>query len=100
MESLPAAEVLLSGRPDWYDAAWAERLAEHLLRVHRNRKPPPRPRRRGPREPDRPSNRHPVFYGCSDWQSAVHAHWTLVRGLRMFEADPDREVIVDSIGCR
>jgi hypothetical protein len=26
----------------------------------------------------------PVFFGCFDWHSAVHGHWTLVRLLRMF----------------
>lgn len=25
----------------------------------------------------------PVFYGCFDWHSAVHSHWTLVRLLRL-----------------
>ena len=28
----------------------------------------------------------PTFYGCFDWHSAVHGHWTLVRGLRQFPA--------------
>jgi hypothetical protein len=27
---------------------------------------------------------HPAFYGCFDWHSAVHSHWTLVRLLRLF----------------
>jgi hypothetical protein len=26
----------------------------------------------------------PLFYGCFDWHSAVHGHWTLVRLLRAF----------------
>jgi hypothetical protein len=26
----------------------------------------------------------PAFYGCYDWHSAVHAHWLLVRLLRLF----------------
>ncbi|MCI0651099.1 MAG: DUF2891 domain-containing protein [Planctomycetes bacterium] len=26
----------------------------------------------------------PAFYGCFDWHSAVHGHWTLARGLRAF----------------
>jgi hypothetical protein len=32
----------------------------------------------------RPSELHPAFYGCYDWHSAVHGHWTLVRGRRLF----------------
>lgn len=27
---------------------------------------------------------HPAFYGCFDWHSAVHGHWSLVRLLKMF----------------
>lgn len=37
----------------------------------------------------RPPHEHtPAFFGCFDWHSAVHGHWTLVRLLRCFpEAD-------------
>lgn len=31
---------------------------------------------------------HPAFYGCFDWHSSVHGHWSLVRLLKMF---PDLE---------
>lgn len=31
----------------------------------------------------RPAALTPVFYGCYDWHSAVHAHWLLVRLLRL-----------------
>lgn len=31
---------------------------------------------------------HPVFYGCFDWHSAVHGHWTLVRLLRLYPDHP------------
>ncbi len=31
----------------------------------------------------------PVFFGCYDWHSAVHAHWLLVRLLRQFPALPE-----------
>jgi hypothetical protein len=27
---------------------------------------------------------HPAFYGCFDWHSAVHGHWSLVKLLKMF----------------
>lgn len=29
---------------------------------------------------------HPVFYGCYDWHSAVHAHWLLARLLKRYPA--------------
>lgn len=31
---------------------------------------------------------HPAFYGCFDWHSSVHGHWSLVKLLKMF---PDME---------
>ncbi len=27
---------------------------------------------------------HPAFYGCFDWHSAVHGHWSMVRLLKQF----------------
>jgi hypothetical protein len=35
-------------------------------------------------EVQNPAALHPAFYGCFDWHSAVHGHWTLVRLLEMF----------------
>src|SRR5262245_18886569 len=34
-----------------------------------------------------PRELNPAFYGCFDWHSAVHSHWTLVRALRLFPGD-------------
>lgn len=31
-----------------------------------------------------PRNLHPAFYGCFDWHSAVHGHWSLVSLLKQF----------------
>jgi hypothetical protein len=31
-----------------------------------------------------PKELHPAFYGCYDWHSAVHGHWSLVRLLKQF----------------
>jgi len=31
-----------------------------------------------------PSELHPAFYGCFDWHSAVHGHWSLVSLLKQF----------------
>jgi len=33
-----------------------------------------------------PSALHPAFYGCFDWHSAVHGHWSLVALLKDFPA--------------
>ncbi len=35
-----------------------------------------------------PKNLHPAFYGCFDWHSSVHGHWSLVSLLKQF---PDLE---------
>lgn len=31
-----------------------------------------------------PTKLHPAFYGCFDWHSAVHGHWSMVRLLKQF----------------
>lgn len=31
-----------------------------------------------------PKALHPVFYGCFDWHSAVHGHWSLISLLKQF----------------
>lgn len=33
---------------------------------------------------DEPHVLHPAFYGCFDWHSSVHAHWSLVSLLKQF----------------
>jgi hypothetical protein len=33
---------------------------------------------------DEPHRLHPAFYGCFDWHSAVHGHWSLVKLLKDF----------------
>ena len=47
-------------------------------------------------EIDLPSVLHPSFYGCFDWHSAVHAHWTMLRLLRAFP-DKGREFEVKKV---
>jgi hypothetical protein len=41
-----------------------------------------------------PSELHPTFFGCFDWHSAVHGHWSLVKLLKDF---PDIEGREDAI---
>jgi len=40
-----------------------------------------------------PRKLHPAFFGCFDWHSAVHGHWTMVRVLRNFPALPEAKAI-------
>jgi len=48
-----------------------------------------------------PHDLHPAFYGCFDWHSAVHAHWSLVKLLKMFprmeEAPEIRQKLQENI---
>ena len=43
-----------------------------------------------------PRQLHPAFYGCFDWHSSVHAHWSLVRLLKLY---PELD-LADSIRFR
>ena len=40
-----------------------------------------------------PIVRHPAFYGCFDWHSAVHGHWSLVKLLKVHPNLDKAEVI-------
>lgn len=42
-----------------------------------------------------PHDIHPAFYGCFDWHSAVHGHWTLVNIVRNFPAIQNKDDILD-----
>lgn len=48
-----------------------------------------------------PSELHPAFYGCYDWHSAVHGHWSLVSLLKQFpnlhQADAIRKKLTASL---
>src|SRR5512140_240930 len=41
----------------------------------------------------RPKDLHPAFYGCYDWHSSVHGHWTLVRLVRAVPDLPEAHAI-------
>ncbi|MCB0658460.1 MAG: DUF2891 domain-containing protein [Saprospiraceae bacterium] len=40
-----------------------------------------------------PRAQHPAFYGCFDWHSAVHGHWSLVRLLKKYPDLADAQQI-------
>ena len=40
-----------------------------------------------------PTTLHPAFYGCFDWHSAVHGHWSLVSLLKTFPNIDNAEAI-------
>jgi len=93
-------ETLLSGESDWIGPAAASRLAHHPVAGIETEFPHHGHRIDAPGEVERPSERHPVFFGCYDWHSAVHSHWALVRQLRLFPDHPDRAEVVRRIDAR
>ncbi len=44
-----------------------------------------------------PQELHPAFYGCFDWHSALHGHWTLVKLLKMFPEMENSEAIISKL---
>jgi len=44
-----------------------------------------------------PIDHHPAFYGCFDWHSAVHGHWSLIYLLKTFPDLAKREQAIEMI---
>lgn len=44
-----------------------------------------------------PKTLHPAFYGCFDWHSSVHGHWSLVYLLSNFKDLNDKEIIIEKL---
>ena len=39
----------------------------------------------------------PSFYGCWDWHSAVHGHWSMIKVLKEFPNIKEREIIIEKL---
>lgn len=94
------AEALLAGRGDWLDPAQLAALAAHPLACIETEYPHFVHSREGPDDLEPPAERHPVFYGCFDWHSAVHSHWCLVRQLRLYDDHPEAQAIAEALSGR
>ncbi len=44
-----------------------------------------------------PKALHPTFYGCFDWHSSVHGHWSLVYLLNHFPDLENRAIIIEKL---
>lgn len=44
-----------------------------------------------------PRELHPAFFGCFDWHSSVHGHWTLVKLLKNFPELEHRDSIINQL---
>jgi len=92
--------TVLSGRADWIGPELADRFAAHPLSCIEREFPHYVYSIESPGEIPDPASRHPVFYGCFDWHSAVHGYWSLCRQLRLFDDHPRAEAIVESVESR
>ncbi|TKX53317.1 DUF2891 domain-containing protein [Halorubrum sp. SP3] len=93
-------DALRAGRADAVDDAVATALAAHPLDGVETEYPHYQGVVEGAEAPPRPAERHPVFYGCFDWHSAVHSHWALVRALRLVPSHPNEAEIAAGIEGR
>ena len=41
-----------------------------------------------------PSELHPAFFGCFDWHSSVHGHWTLLNIIKELPNFEEREAVL------
>lgn len=92
--------TLLSGRRDWIGPDVVEALAAHPLDCIETEFPHFVGSVDDPDAVEWPKQRHPVFYGCFDWHSAVHGHWCLVRQLRLFDDHPKETEITRRVDRR
>lgn len=102
MESLDTvdAATLLSGRADWFGDDLLAALSRHPLDCIGTEFPHSGYSVDAADGFERPAERHPVFYGCFDWHSAVHSHWSLIRQLRLFVDHPAEADIERSLTAR
>jgi hypothetical protein len=93
-------ETILSGKSDWIGTDLMEELVRHPLDCVGTEFPHSVWSIDSPDGIERPKEQHPVFYGCCDWHSSVHSHWSLIRQLRLFDEHPRESEIVQSIESR
>ncbi|MCL7416453.1 MAG: DUF2891 domain-containing protein [Halalkalicoccus sp.] len=93
-------EAVLSGRAGWIEPGLVDRFAEHPLSGIEREFPHYVRSVESSNDIPSPADRHPVFYGCFDWHSAIHGHWSLCRQLRLFDDHPRTGEIVESVESR
>jgi hypothetical protein len=77
--SIPAVKA------DRFDLKLAERLVElSLVCVDKEYPNKPSDVQSSDKSVVPPRTLHPSFFGCFDWHSSVHGHWTMVRILKTF----------------
>ncbi len=90
-------EKVISGRKDWMDRDLLKKLAQAPLNCIEKEFPHFVYSVSSPDSLARPKEKHPIFYGCFDWHSAVHSHWSLVRQIRLFDEHPLKKEIKERL---
>ncbi|MDY6765709.1 MAG: DUF2891 domain-containing protein [Halobacteria archaeon] len=93
-------KTVLSGKTDWIESDVLEKLSRDPLDCIETEFPHSVYSIEDPDDIERPKDQHPVFYGCFDWHSSVHSHWSLIRQLRLFDDHPTEPEIVESLEDR
>ncbi len=90
-------ESIISGRKDWMDKELLSKLAQAPLNCIEKEFPHFVYSIKSVDSFERPREQHPIFYGCFDWHSSVHSHWSLVRQVRLFDKHPLKNEIIERL---
>lgn len=93
-------EQLVQGTTNWLSPSIATSIAAHPRDCVTQEYPHTAGQVDGSDATIRPQKDHPIFYGCYDWHSAVHSHWTLIRLLRLQDSFPEAPAIRRDIDDR
>jgi len=88
---------VISGKKDWLDQDLLEQLAKAPLKCIKKEFPHFVYSVSSQDSLKRPKEQHPIFYGCFDWHSSVHSHWSLVRQIRLFDEHPLEKEIIETL---
>ena len=91
---------MISGRSDWIGTDLQIELAKPTLECIQKEYPHFIYSLNSPGSFKTPKKQHPIFYGCFDWHSAVHSHWSLVRQLRLLDDHPLKNEIIERLEKR
>jgi len=90
-------EKVISGKKNWIDKNLLKKLAKTPLNCIKKEFPHFVYSISSLDSAKRPKEQHPIFYGCFDWHSAVHSHWSLIRQIRLSEDHPLESEITEAL---
>ena len=90
-------EDAISGDLEWIDDDIAIKLAEPSLKCIEKEFPHHGRQLKSKESFKSPKEENPIFFGCYDWHSSVHSHWSLVRQIRFIEDHPLKDEIIERL---